>query len=307
MAATHGLTLELRKNRTLFFMILPAVALVITFGYIPMTGLVLAFKNYRYDLGIFRSPWSGFDNFRFFFLSGSGWLVTRNTILYNLVNLATSQALAILIAIVVNEMRGKHFKKISQSLIFLPYFISWIIVGAFVYNIFNYETGTMNGFLKSIGAQPVDMYSKPEAWILVIVFFNSWKWVGYNSIIYIAAISGIDQDCFEAASIDGASIFQKIRSITIPAIVPTIVIIVLLNVGRLLRGDFQMFYQIIGNNGQLFNATDIIDTFVFRSLVTTGDIGMTSAATFYQSFFCFVTILIVNSIVKRIEPDYALF
>jgi ABC-type polysaccharide transport system, permease component len=288
-------------------MILPAVALVITFGYIPMTGLVLAFKNYRYDLGIFRSPWSGFDNFRFFFLSGSGWLVTRNTILYNLVNLATSQALAILIAIVVNEMRGKHFKKISQSLIFLPYFISWIIVGAFVYNIFNYETGTMNGFLKSIGAQPVDMYSKPEAWILVIVFFNSWKWVGYNSIIYIAAISGIDQDCFEAASIDGASIFQKIRSITIPAIVPTIVIIVLLNVGRLLRGDFQMFYQIIGNNGQLFNATDIIDTFVFRSLVTTGDIGMTSAATFYQSFFCFVTILIVNSIVKRIEPDYALF
>lgn len=307
MSHAAGFAYELRKNRSLFIMILPAALVVATFCYVPMTGLLLAFKNYKYNLGIFGSPWSGLDNFRFFFLSGSGWLVTRNTILYNLVNLITSQAVAILIAIVLSEMKGRYFKKLSQSLIFMPYFISWIIVGAFVYNIFNYETGTMNNFLKGLGAKPVDMYSKPEAWALVIVFFNSWKWVGYNTIIYIAAISGIDQDCYEAAAIDGANIFQRIRSITIPAIMPTVIIILLLNVGRILRGDFQMYYQIIGNNGQLFNATDIIDTFVFRSLVTTGDIGMTSAATFYQSFFCFITIMIVNGIVKKVEPDNALF
>jgi len=233
--------------------------------------------------------------------------VTWNTVYFNVINLITSQVIAIVIAIIFNEMRGRHFKKIAQSVIFLPYFVSWIIVGAFVYNIFNYETGTLNNLVKSWGMKPIDMYGSPGLWVYVIVFFNSWKWVGYNSIIYAAAISGVDQECYEAASIDGANVFQKITSITIPAIMPTIVIILLLNVGRILRGDFQMYYQIIGNNGQLFDATDVIDTFVFRTLITTGDVGMTAAATFYQSVFCFATIWIVNALVKRRHPDYALF
>jgi putative aldouronate transport system permease protein len=288
-------------------MLLPAVLIVLVFNYIPMSGLILAFKNYQYNLGIFDSPWAGLENFNYFFASGTGWQVTWNTISFNVINLLTSQLIAIIIAIVLNEMRAKYFKKVTQSVIFLPYFVSWIIVGAFVYNIFNYETGTMNSTLKSLGMEPVDMYGTPDAWVYVIVFFNSWKWVGYNSIIYIAAISGIDQECYEAAAIDGANVLQKIGRITIPSIMPTIIVILLLNVGRILRGDFQMYYQIIGNNGQLFNATDVIDTFVFRSLVTTGDIGMTAAATFYQSVFCFITIWVVNWAVKRNHKEYALF
>lgn len=307
MIRKDGFLGEARRNHQLFAMLLPALAIVLVFNYLPMTGLILAFKNFQYNLGIFRSPWAGLENFNYFFSSGTGLQITWNTIYFNVINLITSQVIAIVIAIIFNEMRGRYFKKIAQSVIFLPYFVSWIIVGAFVYNIFNYETGTLNNLVKSWGMKPIDMYGSPGLWVYVIVFFNSWKWVGYNSIIYAAAISGVDQECYEAASIDGANVFQKITSITIPAIMPTIVIILLLNVGRILRGDFQMYYQIIGNNGQLFNATDVIDTFVFRTLITTGDVGMTAAATFYQSVFCFATIWIVNALVKRRHPDYALF
>lgn len=288
-------------------MMLPALIWIVVFAYIPMSGMVLAFKDYRFNLGIFGSEWNGIENFRYFFASGKGVSVTFNTIFYNLMNLTISQLLAMVVAIVISELKGKHFKKVSQSIIFLPYFISWIIVGAFVYNIFNFETGTMNTILKSLGMDPVNMYSMPLAWIPVIAFFNSWKWVGYNSVIYIAAITSIDQECYEAADIDGANIFQKIWSITLPSIKPTVIIILLLNLGRVLRGDFQMFYQIIGNNGQLFDATDVIDTFVFRSLITTGDIGMTAAATFYQSVLGFIIIFTVNAVVKKIDADYALF
>ncbi len=298
---------ELEKNRTLFLMILPALLLIIVLCYIPMAGIVLAFKNYRFDLGIFGSPWAGLNNFRYFFISGTGVRVTFNTIFFNLFNLITSQLLAVILAVIFNEIRLKYFKRITQSVIFLPYFISWIIVGAFVYNIFNYESGTMNTVLKSLGASPVDVYSQPVAWILIIAFFNSWKWAGYNSVIYSAAITNVDPQCYEAADIDGANVFQKIRYISMPSLRPTIITMLLLNVGRILRGDFQMFYQIVGNNGQLFNATDVIDTFVFRSLVNGGDIGMTAAATFYQSFLCFIIIMAVNGIVRKVDYDNALF
>ncbi|SFT27724.1 ABC transporter permease [Paenibacillus lignilyticus] len=303
----HGFLYELRKNRTLFLMALPAIALILLIAYIPMAGIILAFKDYRFNLGVFGSPWNGFENFKYFFTSGTGLLVTRNTILYNMLNLVTSQLFAIMIAIFINEMRGRYFKKISQSIIFLPFFISWTIVGVFVFNIFNYETGTLNTVLKAFNLDPVNLYSMPYVWVFIICFFNSWKWVGYTSVIYIASIVSIDSECFEAAEIDGANIFQKIFYITIPSIMPTIFIIFLLNLGRILRGDFQMFYQIVGNNGQLFDATDVIDTFVFRSLITSGDIAMPAAATFYQSVLCFVTIMVVNGIIRKTKPDNALF
>ena len=288
-------------------MILPAVLIVLVFSYIPLNGLVLAFKDFRYAKGIWGSPWNGLENFRFLFASGKGWQLTRNTILYNVVNLLISQGLALVVAIVLSEMRGRRFKKTTQSIIFLPYFISWIIVGAFVQNIFNYETGTLNNLLTKFGMDPINMYASPAAWILVIIFFNSWKWVGYNSVIYIAAVAGLDRECFEAADIDGANIWQKIRYITIPGIKPTLIIIFLLNLGKVLRGDFQMFYQIIGMNGQLYDITDVIDTYVFRSLLSGTDMGMTAAATLYQSVMCFVIINIANAVVKKIDPDYALF
>ncbi len=298
---------EVKRNKALFVMAAPAVILVLVMQYLPMTGLVLAFKNYRYDMGVFGSDWNGFANFSYLFSSGTGWLITRNTILYNLLNLITSQLLAVLIAIFITEMNGKIFKKLSQSIIFLPYFISWVIVGVFVYNIFNYETGLLNGMLSSMGLDPVNIYDKPRAWPIIICVFNSWKWCGYNSVIYIAAITGVDAEIYEAASIDGATIFQRIRAITLPSIKPTIITMLLLQVGRILRGDFEMFYQIVGNNGQLYNATDVIDTYVFRSLLQNSNIGMTAAASFYQSTLCFIIIIVVNAVVKRIDEDYALF
>ena len=298
---------EVKKNKALFVMAAPAVLLVLVMQYLPMSGLVLAFKNYRYDMGVFGSDWNGLANFSYLFSSGTGWLITRNTILYNLLNLITSQMLAVLIAIFITEMNGKIFKKVSQSVIFLPYFISWVIVGVFVYNIFNYETGLMNGLLTSVGFEAVNMYDKPGAWPAIICIFNSWKWCGYNSVIYIAAITGVDSEIYEAASIDGATIFQRIRAITLPSIKPTIITMLLLQVGRILRGDFEMFYQIVGNNGQLYNATDVIDTYVFRSLMQNSNIGMTAAASFYQSALCFIIIMVVNAVVTRIDADYALF
>jgi putative aldouronate transport system permease protein len=233
--------------------------------------------------------------------------VTLNTITYNLINLVTCQLLSIVIAIFITETRSVVYKKITQSAIFLPYFISWVIVGMLAFSIFNYESGVMNGVLKYFGAKPYNVYGDPPMWRFIIPVFNMWKWAGYTSVIYIAAIAGVDQECYESADIDGANILQKNIYITIPSISKSIIIMVLLNVGRILRGDFQMFYQLIGHNGQLFKATDIIDTFVFRALVSGSDLSMSAAATFYQSILCFVIIVSVNSVVRRIDKDSALF
>lgn len=298
---------ELKKNRALFTMLIPAVIVTIVFFYLPMSGLVLAFKNYRFNLGVFGSEWNGLENFRFLFSSGTGWLITKNTIVFNLLNLVTSQALAIIIAIFITEITHKIFKKVTQSIIFLPYFVSWVIVGTFVYALFNYETGLINSMITSMGGTAVNFYGMPGVWKYIIMAFNAWKWCGYNSVIYIAAITGVDAETYEAAAIDGATIFKRIWYVTIPCIRPTMITMILLQVGRILRGDFEMFYQIIGNNGQLYNATDVIDTYVFRSLLQNSNIGMTAAASFYQSLLCFVIIMIVNSVVKHIDADYALF
>ena len=284
----------------------PAFVLVLVMAYVPMSGLVLAFKSYRYDMGVFGSPFNGFDNFKYLFSSGTGWLITRNTILYNLLNLLTSQMIAVIIAIFISEIRHRKFKKITQTVILMPYFISWVVVGVFVFSLLNYESGMINNIVKFFGGESINFYMKPSAWPVIICLFNAWKWTGYNSVIYIAAITGVDGEINEAASIDGATIFQRIRYITIPSIRPTLITMILLQVGRILRGDFEMFYQIVGNNGQLFNATDVIDTYVFRSLVTNPDIGMTAAATLYQSVLCFVIIMVVNTIVKHIDEEYAL-
>lgn len=305
----YGFFHELKKNKALFLMAGPSILLTFFLSYLPMSGLVLAFKNYRYDKGIFGSDWNGFDNFAYLFQSGAGWTITRNTILYNLLNLITSQLLAVIVAIVISEMIGKLYKRVVQSVIFLPYFISWVIVGVFAFNLFNYETGAVNNLLHMLGMEPMNFYTAENAWwwVIIICCFNMWKWTGYNSIIYIAAITSIDAECYEAADIDGANIFQKIWYITFPAIKPTIITMILLQVGRILRGDFEMFYQLIGSNGQLFDMTDVIDTYVFRSLTTSANLGMTAAASFYQSALCFIIIMVVNQVVRKIEEEYALF
>jgi len=302
-----GILKELRRKKVLFLMLTPAFIHVLIFSYLQMAGTVLAFKQFRYNLGIFKSPWVGFSNFRFFFISGDALHVTVNTLLYNLAFIIVNNFLEISFAIILSELNGRVFKKITQSVMFLPYFISWVIAGVIVYSFFNYEFGVFNGIMKSLGLPPVDVYNSANWWRVLLVFFSAWKNVGYGTIIYLSAIMGIEHEMFDAAEIDGANLYQRIRHIMLPCLVPTMMILLLLAVGNIFRGDFGLFYQLVGTNPLVYDATDIIDTYVFRSLMTSSDIGMAAAAGLYQSVMCFVTILVVNKIVKSVQRDYALF
>ena len=300
---------ELKKSRTLLLMLLPAAVTIFIFAYLPMGGMILAFKNFNYKDGIWGSPWTKgiFDNFKFFFLSGKAFSVTANTFLYNLSFIAVNTFFAVLFAVILSEAGNKYFKKLTQSAIFLPYFVSWVIVGTIAYNLLNYENGVVNGILGMLGLEPVNIYANGPAWRIIIVLFNAWKSVGYSMVVYLAAVTGVDMQLHESAKIDGANIFQRVRHVTFPAILPTVVTMVLLDVSKIFRGNLDLFYQLVGKNGALYDSTDVIDTFVFRSLLETSDIGMAASAGFYQSILCFVTIMLVNGIVKRLQSDYALF
>jgi len=298
---------KVKKNKTLLLMLLPAVLFFFLFSYMPIAGIIVAFKSYNFKGGIFGSPWVGLDNFKFFFMSGQAFIVTRNTVLYNLAFIIVNTVLQITMAIFLSEIKNKYFKKITQSLMFLPYFISWVIVGVISYNIFNFEHGTFNSLLKLFHIGAIDVYSKPVAWIFIIIIFCAWQGLGYGTVLYLAAIMGIDTEIYEAAEIDGATIFKRIKYITLPSLVPTITILTLLAIGTIFRGNFDMFYQIIGNNGTLFNTTDVIDTFTVRALLQTNEVGMAAAAGLYQSVFCFITIMVVNTLVKKHNEDNALF
>lgn len=295
-----------RQNRTLLLMLAPAVVFFVLFSYIPMAGIVLAFEQFNLRDRFF-SPFIGLENFRFLFITGDIFQVARNTMLYNVAFILFNNALEILCAIILVELGSKWFKKITQSLIFLPYFISWVIVGAFAYNLFNYDNGLVNSLLKSFSMEQADIYNNPSIWPFIIVLFNAWKAVGYGTVIYLAAIMGIDAEMYEAAEIDGADILQKIKHITLPCLIPTVIILVLLSIGNIFRGDFNMFHQLVGNNSMLLPTTDVIDTFVTRSLLVSSDIGMAASAGLLQSIIGFATVMIVNQTVKRYEKDYSLF
>lgn len=298
---------EIKKNKVLFMMIAPAVLLVLIFSYIPMAGIIVAFKNYQFDLGIYGSPWVGFKNFEFFFKSGKAMLLTFNTIAYNISFRAVNLVFELSFAIIISELSGKYVKKAMQSVMILPFFISWVIVGGFVYSIFNYEYGLMNTVLKAINLTPVDVYSNAGNWPYILVGASAWKGVGYGMIVYLAAISGISPELYESAYLDGAGLFKRIWYITLPLLKPTVIILILLGLSSMLKGNFDMFYQLVGNNGQLFDATDVIDTFVFRSLVGTKNLGMSSAAGFYQQLMGFVIVMTINGTIRKVNPDYVIF
>ena len=297
----------LKKDLPLYLMMLPGFIYLIANNYLPMFGILIAFKKINFSVGIFQSPWCSFDNFEYLFKTKDAFIMIRNTILYNLAFLCVNTVLQISCAIMLSEVIGKKFKRITQSVMFLPYFISWVVVGAFVYNLFNYEFGAVNTFLKSVGLDPVDIYSNKGAWPFILVAFSAFKNVGYGTVMYLASIVNIDDHLFEAAELDGANMWQKIRHITLPCIRPTIVILFLLAIGTIMKGDFQMFWQVTGNNPMVLETTDVIDTYVTRSLLTLQEFGMTSAAGLYQSGISFVLVLIANRLVKKVEPDYALF
>jgi putative aldouronate transport system permease protein len=267
----------------------------------------MAFKNYNYRLGVFGSAWTGFTNFRFLFISGKLFELTRNTMLYNLAFIAVSMVLEVSMAIFINEMRIRWFKKLFQSFIFLPYFISWVVVVAIVQALFSYESGLVNSVLEALGADRLNININAGIWPAMLVGLNAWKITGYGSIVYLSSVTGIDPGLNEAAEIDGANLWQRICHVTLPCLLPTIIIMALLAIGRIFRGDFGMFYQLVGNNGVLLSTTDILDTYIYRSMLGSSNLGMTSAAGLYQSVLCFVTIITVNKIVKVIKSDYSLF
>ena len=295
------------KSRLLLLMLVPAILYVVIFNYLPMSGIILSFKQFNYRDGIFGSPWNGLDNFRFLFLSGKLLSLTRATMLYNIGFIVVNTFLEVAVAVFINEITCKAFKKCFQSFIFLPYFISWVVAAAIVQALFSYEYGAVTKIMAMITGRAVNINTTASVWPALLILLNSWKTVGYGSVIYLSAITGIDPGLYEAAELDGANRWQQIFHITVPSLLPTIVIMTLLAVGRIFRGDFGMFYQLIGNNGVLLRETDILDTYIYRSMLGNSNLGMTAAAGFYQSVLCFVTIVAVNALVKKIDPDYSLF
>lgn len=298
---------KVKRSRVLLLMCLPAVIFFLAFSYAPMPGIWVAFVKYNYRDGIFGSQFIGLDNFKFLATSGKLFSLTKNTILYNLAFIILGNFLAVFVAILLNEMRNKWFKKISQTIMFLPYFISQVLVGILVFNLLNYDTGFVNGILTSLGMERWQPYSDPSVWPPILIIVYLWQQTGYNSVVYFAAIMGIDGEMMEAAKVDGANGFQRIRYIILPSLKPTIVILLLFALGGIVKGNFGLFYNIVGTNPILYGTTDIIETYVYRATITDFNFSTASAVGLYQSVIGFAIVMTVNFIVKKIEPDYSLF
>ncbi len=298
---------KLWRSRTLTLMCLPAIIFFFLFSYMPMPGVWVAFVKYNYRDGIFGSKFVGLQNFEFLMESGKLLSLTKNTILYNLAFIILGNLLAVFVAILLNEMQSRWFKKVSQTMMFLPYFISQVLVGILVFNLLNYDTGFINGILSNMGLERWQPYADKNVWPVLLVVIYLWQQTGYNSVVYFAAIMGIDMETIEAARVDGANGFQKIRYIILPSLKPTIVILLLFALGGIVKGNFGLFYNIIGTNSLLYDTTDIIETFVYRATIADFNFSTASAVGLYQSVIGFVIVMTVNFIVKKVEPDYSLF
>lgn len=292
---------ELRRNRELYLMALPGMIFLLMFSYLPMPGLILAFNNYNFQDGIFRSPWVGFKNFDFFFGSDKAGSITFNTLYLNGLFIIFSLITQMGSAIFLNEIRIKKFKSLVQSVQFLPYFLSWIVISSLLFSLFSSELGSVNRILSALGGEPVSWYSHSEYWRFILVGAYLWKWTGYGTVIYLAAIAGIDGEYYEAARIDGAGRLQQMTRITIPLLTPTAIILTLLAVGRIFYGDFGMIYSIIKDNGLLLRTTEVIDTYVYRSMRMSGDISFASAVGLYQSLAGFLLVGLTNWLSKRYQ------
>ena len=303
----HGLFKEIKKNWVLFLMLIPTFIYFLINNYLPMIGSYFAFTNYNFRDGLWASPFYGFKNFEYLWKSDLPRLI-RNTVGYNIIFIIVGNVLQILFAILVSRVTVKWFKKTSQTLMFMPYFVSFVILNVLVYNFFEYNYGFINNIVTSLGGSKIDFYNTPSYWPYLITAFYIWKNIGYGMVVYLAAIMGIDTELYEAARVDGANVFQQIRRITIPLLKPTFIILLLYALGSIMKGQFELFYQMVGKNGVLFGVTDILDTYVYRKTTTEPlSIGPSTAAGLFQSVFGFVLIIVVNWLVKKKNSDYALF
>ncbi len=301
----------LNKNKELLFLTLPGTVWFLIFAYLPMFGVLIAFKNWRVHGGflesLIKSDWVWFDNFKFLFSSSDAWLITRNTILYNLVFIVLGIVLPVTLAILLKELHSKRLSKYFQTSMFLPYFLSWVVVSYCLYAFLSPDKGYVNNIRQNLGMDSISWYTEPKYWPFIIIFMSQWKGIGYGTVVYLASICGIDKSYYEAALVDGASKWQQIKSITIPLLKPVIIIMFINAVGGMFRSDFGLFFQLPKDSGALYSVTNVIDTYVYRGLMNLGNIGMSSAAGLYQSIVGLVLILVTNGIVRKVDNENAFF
>lgn len=308
MKKKNGFFKRLWYDRALVMMAMPAVILLVLFNYIPMTGLVLAFKNFDFSLGLYKSPWCGFENFRYLFLVGDTfWKITRNTVGYYIAFTAIGVVTEVLIAIGINELVFKRAGKIMQSIMIMPTFISYVAVSYIVYALLRPNIGMIPQILTSMGMKAPTFYMSKEYWPFILIIVNTWKNAGYGSVLYLATLTGIDPELYEAASLDGANTWHKMRYITIPMLSTMIVIKVLLGLGNIMHSNTGLFYQVTRNMGPLYDTTQVLDSYVLNSIMTSINYGASSATTFYQSVVGLIMVVSVNLIVRKISPEHSLF
>lgn len=290
-----------------YIMGLPGFIYLLINNYMPLAGLQIAFKNFNYRDGMWGSAWNNFQNFTYLFGSNDIKVILRNTILYNILFIVVGMILGVAVAILLNEIRSKIAQRFYQTVILLPYLMSMVIVSYLAYAYLAPESGMFNGILDALGLDKIDFYRESEYWPFILLFINQWKSIGFGMILYYSSLVGISKDYYEAAMLDGASKWQQIRHITLPLLKPTVITLLILNCGNIMRSDFGLFYQVPQNSGMLYNVTDTIDTYVYRMLMINNDIGVSSAAGFIQSVVGFALVLTVNAVIRRLDKDNALF
>lgn len=301
-----------KSHLAMFGMLAPGLIWLVIFAYLPLPGLLISFKRYVVHgsnvlENFFKSDWVMFRNFRFLFATPDAWIITRNTVLYNVTFIIIGLVASVALAIAISEMPHRGSAKVYQTTYFLPYFLSWIVVGYLTFALFNYELGILNLVLGRFGLESIEWYRSPQYWPVIFVIANLWKYTGYNSIIYIATISGFDQEIYEAAAIDGASRWQQVRRLTLPMLTPIMVLLSILAIGRIFQADLGMFLTLPMGAGPLRSISNVVDLYVFNAIRSGVNVGLPSAAAFYQSVVGFSMVLIANGVVRKINPDNALF
>lgn len=296
------------EDLPLYIMALPTIIFLLMFCYAPMFGLVMAFQDFKVDLGFFGSKFVGFQNFKFLFSSTDAWVITRNTVCYNLVFIVVNTSLAIVMSLMLSELHSRGLAKTLQTVYMLPYFLAWTVVAIVLSGFLDRGYGLVNKLIQALGGKgKTDWYKERELWPWLFVALNAWKGVGYSTVLYLAVISGISNDYYEAAVLDGATKIQQARYITLPHLRTVMCITLIMSLGGIFRGDFGLFYSVTKDNGRLYPVSDVIDTYIYRSLTTMSNAGMTAAAGFYQSVVGFLTLITANWVVTKIDADSAMF
>lgn len=297
-----------KDDRALYVMALPTVIFLIIFAYTPMIGLIMAFQDYNVNLGMFGSKFVGFANFKYLFTTTDAWIITRNTVCYNVVFMVVNNCLAMAMAMLLSELTARRYAKVLQTIYMLPYFLSWTVVAIVVTAFLDRDKGLVNQIIKAMGgAGKTNWYQQKALWPFLLVGLNAWKGVGYGTVLYLAVISGISHDFYEAAVLDGATKLQQAWYITLPQLRMVLCISIILAMGSIFRADFGLFYSVTLDSGRIYAVTDVIDTYIYRGLTKLANVGMSTAAGFYQSLVGLVMVIIANKVVTKIDPDSAMF